>query len=107
MLSILILSLILSLFSICCILILPNEKISFKIISFLSSLVKHEHINYILFQCEKCFAGQLALWSYVIMSLLGYLEYNLILHVAFVFSTISITFILSLIIQVLENIKNK
>ena len=31
-----------------------------------------ERVSYVLFQCEKCFAGQLALWTYPLFFWEGY-----------------------------------
>ena len=47
--------------------------------------------------CAKCFAGQIALWSYFVM------DHSVFIHVLFVFTTITITYITELIILKYES----
>lgn len=49
----------------------------YGILDFMPKLFQNapERIHYVLFQCEKCFAGQLALWGYPVFFWHGY-EFN-------------------------------
>lgn len=42
-----------------------------------------ERIEWVLTECEKCFAGQVAFWTYLIMGLSGY-NYLLVQHIVLV-----------------------
>ena len=92
-----------SIIAIVYILILQHEKPFNKWFSFGYKYFRDTFIYKPVFSCEKCFAGQIALWKYLAeVFYFKTIKYNFFEHIYFVSITILITFFLAQLYKKIE-----
>lgn len=71
-------------------LVLPGEILDFVPAFFYKNISQSPKLNKVLFQCEKCAAGQLALWGYPVSvhAFTGNSHYNPFNHVMIILLSI-------------------
>lgn len=60
-----------------------------------------DRITWVLLECEKCFSGQVALWTYLIMTIQGY-PYRLIEHLLLIVFSIFFAGVINTILRFME-----